>query len=175
MTVIQAIENLLDSNEWTPSITGRPNDVPKPVFTKEKEDMKQTLRTRDVARVIDGGDEQHTPQGLGWGHERIEWVVTVELRTADRTVEGTSVDGRHRLFGERGAGSLGSNEVGRWTGLVGETQRILRDNRKGFAEFDIVGAELTVQDQSDLGGPGYYRADVLIPLTRVATEIDTST
>lgn len=174
MTVIQAIENLLQAN-WTSSISGRPLDVPKPDFSKEKEEAQERLRTKDVARVVDGGDEDHTPLGFGWTHENIEWVVTVELRTADRRVNDQQVEGRYRLYGERGAGSLGDNESGRWPGLAGETQRIIFDNRKGFAEFDIVGHELRVQDQSDKTGVGHYRADVYIPLKNLASSIDTST
>jgi hypothetical protein len=173
MTVIQAIENLLEAN-WTATVSGRPLDVPQPTFTQEKEDLKEALSTKDVARIVDGGDEQHTPLGFGWTHETIEWTVTIELRTADRRINGTKINGRHRLYGERGAESLNANESGRWPGLVGETQRILLDNRKGFAEFDLAGTDLRVQDQSDLTGVNHYRVDMVVPLTNLADSIDTS-
>jgi len=174
MTVIQAIEHVLDT-AWERSISGRPMDVPKPKLVRQKEDIKESLRTTDVARITDGGDEEHTPLGFGWTHETVDAIVAIELRTTDRIEEGWNVDGRHRLYGKRGGGTLGDNEAGRWPGLTGETKRIIRDNRRGFAEFDLVGTDLRVRDQSDLGGAGYYRADVIVPLTNLADPIDTST
>lgn len=179
MTVIQAIEGLL-SNNWEPSISGRVHEVPQPEFIKEKANVKESLRTHDAAYVRDGGDEVHTPQAFGWTHENVEYTVTVELRSANRTVNGTSVDGRIRMFGYRNTDSatdsngLDPLEAERHGGLTGECKRILKANRKGFAEFDIVAGELRVLDQSDLGGKKYYRADVQIPLTNVADSIDTS-
>lgn len=174
MTVIQAIENLLDNN-WTASISGRPNDVPKPTFVRDKDKIQDRLNTKDVARVTSGGPTEHTPQGFGWTHQTVDWVVVVELRSADRRLDGTFTDGRLRMRGERGAGSLSANEAPRWGGLVGETKRVILDNRKGFEEFDLVGDALRDEDQPDLGGAGYYRVDVFVPLTNLAESIDTST
>lgn len=179
MTVIQAIEALLETN-WQASITGRHHDVPAPEFVQEQDEMQKRLRTQDVAHVIDGGDEEHTPLGFGWTHETIDAVVTVQLRSADRRIEGTPVDSRIRTFGYRNTTGevdqygLDPLEAERWGGLAGETKRLILANRKGFAEFDIVGDQLRVQDQSDLAGTGYHRADVQIPLTNIASEIDTS-
>lgn len=179
MTVIQAVEALLEQN-WVPSISGRYHDVPKPQFVREKDDVMKTLRHTDVAYVRDAGDEDHTPQGFGWTHENVEWVVAVELRSLDRTENGSSVNGRTRTFGYRNtdatadANGLDPLEAERWGGLTGEVKRILRENRKGVAEFDLVGDGLRVNDQSDMGGSNYYRADVVIPLTNLADSIDPS-
>lgn len=184
MTVIQAIRMLLDS-EWTSSIEGRVNDVPKPLLVEEKKNLKDDLRTQDVAHVGDGGPVESTPMGFGWTHERIDATVVVQLRSADRDGD-VATDGRHRMFGERfsatvsGSSGVGETLVGdhseaeRYGGLVGETERLMKAHRKGFAEFDIVADGLRVEDESTLAGPGYYRADVYVPLANVASPIDTT-
>lgn len=181
MTVVQLIEALLKQN-WTKSISGRYHDVPQPLFVREKSQLQDQLRTQDVAYVRDAGDEDHTPLGFGWTHQTVEAVVAVELRSADRRVEGTTTDGRIRTLGYRNTTGgtdqfgLSNLESERWGGLAGESKRILLDNRKGVAEFDIVGDDLRVQDVSgNQGGTKYYRADVVVPLTNLADSIDTST
>lgn len=180
MTAIQAIEALLEQH-WQPAITGRYHDVPEPTFVREQEEMKQSLRTQDVAHVVDGGAEEHTPLGFGWTHETVDDTVVVQLRSADRRINDAPVDGRIRTFGYRNTTDavdehgLEPLEEERWGGLAGETKRILLAHRKGVAEYDIVADGLRVEDQSDLAGPGYYRADVQVPLTETARDLDTST
>ena len=169
MTDVQAIAALLDEN-WDPDITGRATDVPKPEIVEEKDVSREDLKTSDVARIVDGGDTSIEPQGFSWTHERINANVTIELRTTDRRVGGgTKQSGRHRLFGQRDS----TAEPDRYTGLAGETKRILDAHRKGFAEFDLVVAG-PVRDQSDLEGTNYYRADVDVALIQHAHNIDPS-
>lgn len=169
MTYVQAIAALLDEN-WSTSISDRATDVPKPKIVEQANVSKSDLKTEDVARVVDGGNTEFTPLGFGWTHERIEPDVTIELRSVDRRLDGTKVDGRHRVFGKRET----TAEPDRYIGLVGETKRILDANRKGFAEFDLV-VHSQDRDRSDLEGTNYYRADIDVELMRQADHIDPST
>ena len=168
MTAIQAIESLL-TTEWEPSVTGRTNDVPEPEYTLQKEDIKKRLRTSDVARIVDGGNVEYEQKGFGATHQGERSVVTIELRTADRGAQGSKVNGRVRLYGER----EGLNPPERHGGLVGETVRILKKHRGGFAEYDRLEYG-PVRDQSDMVGGGYYRADVDVVLLTHASNIDPS-
>lgn len=165
MTFIQAAEALLD--EWQESISGRETDVPKPEVVLEQSVSKSDLKTRDYARVVDGGDTTFEPRGFSWTHEKIEANVTVELRSATRRIDGNRIDGRTRMFGDR----PGLNEADRYVGLSGETKRILDEYRKGFAEFDLVLAS-AIRDTSSNEGVNVYRADVDIAFVQHASEID---
>ena len=151
-------------------MTGRSTDVPQPTFIEEKSELKERLRTQDLAHVADGGDQDREYLGFGQTHEGVDTMVVVELRTADRRENDTAVSGRHRLFGER---SDAMTPADRHAGLVGETLRILAAYRKDFAEFDRI-ERGPVRDQSDLTGVGHYRADVVIGLVQHAEEIDPS-
>ena len=168
MTAIQQIAQLLDG-EWTTSITGREADVPKPLIETQKDDTKESLRTRDVAHVADAGNFDITPKGFGWTHQGTSSTVAVELRTANRREEGTKVDGRKRLYGDVDP----DFSTDRWGGLVGETLRVIQSNRKGLANNDRLVAG-PVLDQSDMEGQGYYRADVQVRLLTHAEHIDPS-
>jgi len=168
VTYLQAAEALL--NQWSESITGRTTDVPKPKVVLEQSVSQNDLKTRDYARVVDGGDTTFEPRGFGWTHERIEANVTVELRSATRRLDGTRIDGRHRMFGER----PGLSEPDRYVGLAGETKRILDEYRKGFGEFDRVVAS-PIRDVSSNEGTNVYRADVDIAFIQNAESIDPST
>lgn len=178
MSEVEFIRNLLE-RDWTPSITGRTTDVPQPTFTLEKSDREANLRSQDVGYVASGADTTYTPQGLGWNHRQVETAVVVEYRVATRTTATGYDDGYNRLYGERtGADGVGAPD--RWDGIVGETERVILDNRVRTAEWDRVGANssgegITVRDLQDLGGANYYRADVLIPMDIIADQIDTST
>lgn len=174
MTVIQAVRNLLDSPAWTPSVSGRPHDVPQPQFVEEKDQIQESLSARDVAYVRDGGDETWDVLGFGATEALIDYVVTVELRSTNRNRSDGYVDGQVRMFGERGAGSLGANESGRWPGLTGETKRVLTEESHRYKEFDVFAVGLRVKNNSDMMGPNSWRADVTVPLKELR-ELDTTT
>lgn len=170
MTAVQFIAALLDE-EWETSISNRSTDVPKPKIVEEANVSKEDLKTEDVARIVDGGNLDIDPQGFGWTHQASEATVTIQLRTGDRrNSNGINQSGRHRLFGQRDT----TAEPDRYTGLVGETKRIIDANRKGKSEYDllVVGP---IRDQSDLEGTNYYRADVDVDLIKHANSIDAST
>ena len=166
MTAVQAIEALLDTN-WTESITGRSTDVPKPTFDLQQSNLKRSLRTRDSCNVEDGGDTDIEPLGIGWTHEATTSRVSIDLRTADRSIDGIKVNGRERLFGSR----PGIASSDRYSGLSGEVKRILDTHRKGFAEFDLVVLS-PFRDISGQTGQNHYRAVADVTLYQVADEIN---
>lgn len=172
MSEVEFIKNLLE-RDWETSITGRDTDVPEPTFTLEKKERQKSLRTQDVGYVATGADTETTPQGLGWTHQEVETAVVIEYRAASRSTDVGYDDAYNRLFGQR-TGPDGVGEPDRWDGIVGETQRIINDNRKRTAEWNRVGNGIVVSDLADLGGTNYYRADVLVPMDIVAQELDTS-
>lgn len=168
MTDIQAVKALLDEN-WKETLSGRATDVPEPQFVLQQDVSRGDLKGDDIARIVDGGGRSFEPRGFSWTHERIEADVTVELRTSDRRVQGTKVDGRERLFGPR----AGTAEPDRYVGLAGEAKRIFDAHRKGFAEYDRVIASAT-QDTSANEGTNYYRADIDVALIQDAHQINPS-
>ncbi|MFB6189335.1 MAG: hypothetical protein ABEI57_05580 [Halapricum sp.] len=171
MTIIQLVKAVLEDN-WAKSIDGRWNDVPKPEIVFEKNIAQGDLKTTDYLKIQDGGDYTFEPQGFGWTHEHVEGVVTISARSVDRRVDGTKVDGRVRVFGEREESPPYSAE--RHGGLVGETVRVLKAYRDGVAEWDRVEYG-PIRDNSDMGGSNYYRADTDVVLINNASEIDPST
>lgn len=173
MTAIQYVQYVLDAN-WETSISGRPNDVPKPPIDMEKSQSKIDLRTADHINVVDGGSLSIEPKSLGWQEEGKEILVSIDIRSADRRVDGTKVDGRYRMFGERGAGTLSPNESPRWGGLVGEARRIISAKRTGDQEFDLVNG-YEINDISEQSGHGHYRVVIEVRLEQIAATIDTST
>jgi len=168
MTAVQAIEALLDTN-WTESITNRSTDVPKPAFDIQQSNLKRSLRTRDSCYVKDGGDTDIDPAGIGWMNENTTSRVSVDLRTADRTIDGVQVDGRDRLLGSRSG--IASSD--RYAGLTGEVKRIIDTHRKGFAEFDLV-VLTPFRDISDQTGQNHYRAVADITMYQFADGINPS-
>lgn len=165
---------LADSGRWTKSISGRPNDVPKPAFTLEGDDTKLSLRTEDYIEIEDGGVTSITPQSVGWDEEKRQRVVSVDIRTATRRVQGTKTDGRIRMYGERGGGTLNANEAPRWGGVAGEASRVLHEVRDRDQEFDVV-ETFEARDLSGELNPGHYRVVLEVELTQQAYTIDTST
>lgn len=174
MTEVKFIKNLLEA-EWETSITSRATDVPQPTFTLEKKKSNSHIRNQDVGYITSGGDTNYTPLGFGWTHQTVDTVVAIEYRAATRTVANSYDDAYHRVHGKRtGANGLGAPD--RWDGIIGETTRILLADRTGRAEWDLLGADtFRVVDNVDTGGKNYYRADVIVGLTNLADEIDTST
>lgn len=172
MTEVEFVKNLLETN-WETSITNRTTDVPEPTFTLEKQNRAENLRTQDVGYVDSGGDTETTPQGFNWTHEQVDTVVVIEYRTATRSTDVGYDDGYNRLYGKR-TGANGLGEPDRWDGIVGETERVLKADRSGRAEWDLVAEGFRVDD-TGLGGKNYWRADVFVPLTRHARNLDTST
>lgn len=179
---LQAAAQLLEEH-WEPSIQGRTNDVPKPEITIGGEVSQSDLKTKDHARIVDGGDQSITPQGFGWTHEAIEAQVTIELRSADRRVRGDFEKGRTRMFGEyygstshySGSYSLPytGNGSERYGGLAGEVKRILDAHRKGYDTFDLVVAT-PFRDESAAEGQKVHRADVDVAFITEASPIDPS-
>lgn len=172
MTEIAFVQNLLES-QWQESITDRSNDVPKPTFVREKEERDGRIRNKDIGYVASGGDTEYTPQGFSWTHERVDTVVVIEYRVTTRSVDVGVENGYDRLYGKR-TGPDGLGEPDRWSGIVGETKRVLQADRSGRAEWDLIGDDLRVDD-TRLGGQNYWRADVYVPLRNHASSIDTST
>lgn len=172
MTEVAFIKNLLEAN-WNKSITDRSNDVPEPTFTLEKEKRDQRIRNQDVGYVASGGDTETTPQGFNWTHERVDTVVVIEYRAATRTTSVGHDNGYKRLYGER-TGANGLGEPDRWAGIGGETERVVKDDRKGRSEWDIIAEDFRIDD-TRLGGKNYWRADVYVPLRQNAKNLDTST
>ena len=173
MTEVEFIKNLLE-RDWETSITGRSTDVPEPTFVLEKGKREERLRTQDIGYITSGADLEESPQGLGWNHQQVETAVLIQYRVAERNVDTGYSDAYNRMFGKR-TGNNGVGEPDRWDGIVGETRRVILDNRKRTAEWDRVGNGIIVSDLSDLGGVNYQRADVLIPMDIIAQQIDTST
>lgn len=167
MTEMQAAKALLET-EWETSITGRATDVPQPTVVLQQNVSQSDLKTEPYARVVDGGGKTFEPRGFGWTHRKIEADVTVELRTADRRIDGgTTQDGHQEMFGNRS----GTSKPDRYVGLTGEIKRILDDNRKGFAEFcNVLSSE--IRNESSAEGTNYYRADVDITFVQQADKID---
>lgn len=156
------------AENWTESIDGRSNDVPKPKITGEDDDAQETLRTRDLVEVTPGRTIRDW-QGIGGFERRREVPATIVARTAERRVDGLPIDPEVRLKGARDA----NNEPERWGGLVGEILRILESVRYGEHELDMVNG-FEWEDTSNLAGKGNYRADIEVRLTRVAQVIDPS-
>lgn len=146
MTAIQYFETLLENN-WTPSISGREVEVPKPKIWRESsaKQRKLNLDQHDVLILRDGGVTEISPQSFAWHEERVVSIVTVDMRT---TGEAGDVPGRERLWGYRGKGSLAENEAESYGGLQGEVKRIIDTVRKGEHEFDLIIAD----SQNDLSG-----------------------
>lgn len=168
MSAIQYVEYILD-NEWEESIDGRWNDVPEPWLGRENENTKETLRTKDVVEVQDGGSMSKEPASLGWLEETKEYLVTIDIRTADRRLAGEKIDGRVRLEGERNE----NNESERYGGLTGEVERILDLHRRGDKEYDLVEG-FEINDVSGTTGRGHYRATAEVRLHEIAQNIDPS-
>lgn len=174
MTEVEWVMNLLEA-EWTPSISGRANDIPEPTFTLEKKESNARTRHQDVGYVVSGGDTNYTPLGFGWTHQSIDTIVAIEYRAAQRAVSGGYDDPNKRMLGSP-TGTDGTEAPDRWDGITGETTRILLDNRKGRGQWSLVGADtLRIVDNVDTGGKNYVRADVVVGLKNVASSIDTST
>lgn len=174
MTTLQAVQELLRS-EWETSIDGRWNDVPEPEIVLEKAVSEDDLKTSDVIRIVDGGNKEKTPLGFGWTHEQVDQTATVQIRSADRRLQGKKIDGRVRTFGERNTDPDDPDHdylAGeRYGGLAGEVERICDSNRKGVAEFDRVVCS-PIRDESQLTGTNHYRADLDIGLVQDASEIN---
>lgn len=171
MTEVSFIKNLLES-QWQQSVSGRTNDVPQPTFTLEKEDRADGLRTQDVGYVASGGDTEHLPLGFGWTHEHADTVVVIEYRATSRNVDVGVENGYQRLYGQR-TGPDGLQEPDNHAGITGETKRVLQADRKGRAEWDLIGDPFRVDD-TRLGGANYWRADVYVGLRNLAGSIDTA-
>lgn len=175
MTAIRWVKKLLEDN-WTPSRPGRVVDVPEPVFALEQNRSQIDFKTNDVALVKDGGVESRDPRSFGWAEERVETLVSVDLRTSDRREAGAKVDGRERLFGyinetdSTDANGLDPGESEDHPGMGGEVRKIASDVRSGSGPYDLVNAFET-NDVSNTVGANRYRATVEIRLTQAARVI----
>lgn len=176
----EAFLKALIERDWTPSVSGRSTDVPDPdatppriTWTLDRSQREARLQTRDVGYVTTATDTTYTPFDLGWRNEQVEGSVVIEYRTARRsnTAAGVYDDPYERLHGKR-TGTDGVGAPDDWDGIVGETERVILDNRKGEGEYrrvgnDSTGQGIVVRDLADLGGVNYYRADVVVPLEAI--------
>lgn len=169
MSEVEYLRRLLD-NRWTESITGRPNDAPKPMFVETTENLQKRLRTKDVCYITAPGTSTHTPKGfteIGTIHQ-----MQLDIRAKDRNTDANNVfeDPYKRLFDERDE----NNEAYRWPGVAGEAQRVIFDVYRGHKEFDLV-TPPEVEDLSGQTGPNSARATISVELERISYPFDTST
>lgn len=159
MTAVQYVEYILDNN-WTKSVSGRNNDVPKPDIVRESEEGKRrmNLQKNDFLIISDGGISNIEPQSFGWVEEATTARVTVDMRTAYS---------RARLWGERDS----NNDSPTYGGLVGEVKRIIDTKRKGDKEFDLV-TGFEANDLSGQMGGKVWRATFEIRLENRAKNIN---
>ena len=175
MTAIQYVKWLLDTN-WTEERSGREVDVPKPDIYLQQNQGKVNLANKDAIVVEDGGTADYEPASFSWREEHETVRVTAVIRGTSRSVAGTDIDGRTRVFGHRNTGSdtdqygLDPGESDTDGGLVGETKRILNDVRTGDVEYDTI-AVPTVNDTSAAEGANRYRADVEIELRNLTRSL----
>lgn len=176
MTAPQFVETVLRNN-WENSISGRPHNVGslgddiKIVYESDIDWRQMDLANYDYLTIQDGGVVDITPKSLGWTEEETTSRVDVDIRT--RGHPNDSRPGRIALYGERGAGSLNSNEKPRWGGLAGEVERTVKTVRKRKEEFDIINTD-SVDDLSTQMGGQIWRAVVQIRLDERASQIDTT-
>lgn len=125
-TGVQFAEHILN-HRWTPTIEGRPNDVPHPTVVRESDADKRRMddAREDHAMIQNGSVSTIEPRSLGWSEERKVTHVTVMLRTTES---------RERLWGHRDA----DNDSERYGGLTGETKRVFDAVRDRHKEYDLV-------------------------------------
>lgn len=174
MTAVQIIKYLIESN-WQEARTGRALDVPEPEIHLENDEQKVDLSRHDEVMVKDGGPVDHTPLGVGYNYEREELTMSVDLKTADRRVQGDKIDGRVRLFGFVNNGNeiqhgIPPGESEDYGGISGEVKKILRDNRGGQDRFDDIFVD-SVDDISDTVAVNKYRAVVNVRLRDRTVEL----
>ena len=158
---LQYFELLLDAR-WTPSVTGRDNDVPKPhiAIASDVDETRISQVYDDILFIRKGGGLSVTPKSVGWSEKQKEYRVSLDLRTSNGWV---------RLDGGRDA----NNDAERYGGLRGETERILDAVRTGDKEFDwIDGYEW--RNLSEDMGYGFWRGVWEVRLTELADTIDPS-
>lgn len=159
------------AEQWTESVTGRSTDVPEPTIVEKGDESQQSLRTAGKI-VVDGTAEVDIEQlGFGVNFEGIDDSVVIEIRAYDRRISGAFSSGRDLLEGER---PNATTPPDRHAGLLGETLRILRGNRRGVAEYDRLQYSV---DRSPGGveGQGTHRVDVPVLCIRHARSVDPST
>lgn len=164
MTKLDFAEALIDSR-WETSISGRPNDVPKPTIYREApEDVRRTsLDEADELVIKDGGTVTYEPKSVGWVEEEVRTPVLYDIRTTK---------GRTRYEGERQT-SPGDplGDAPRYGGLVGEVKRIIDTARKGEKEFDLVTASEFNNLTPEMGGQ-VWRGQYTVYLEQRAAQID---
>lgn len=135
MTDANWVRDLLDS-QWQESYPTRDTDVPNPTVVVEGDESRRSVQfdTQDVIFTMDGGLPLIEPKSLGYGEERVESTIDIEMMT--------SVD-RFRLLGDV------DEDYG---GLSGEVRRIIDEFRLGVpADADIrdPGYDVLVYDTFD--------------------------
>lgn len=157
MTSLQYAHWLMDSN-WTPSVSGRYQNVPKPQLVYQSSEERRRISTGDEDTLIirDGGPISKEPQGLRWDSERKLSRVTLDLRTSG---SAGSVNGRQRMFGVRDSSGV-SEDYG---GLTGEVERIIDEVRRGDKEYDLIKLS-EINNLSGQTGTGMWRATAEVEL-----------
>lgn len=169
----QLFADLLDT-EWiedADKVTGRVRDVPKPKILAEKAVKRHDLSRQPLIEVKDGGAATKEPKGLGWHEEQKVAQLQITIQLVDEH------NGEVRMNGYR-AGPDGDADHGldpyekeSYGGLSGEVERILDQNRKGLAEYQLVEA-FELDDVSDQMEYGRYRVDVNVRLHGEVTVIN---
>jgi hypothetical protein len=157
---VQFAEALLDAR-WRESYPGRA-DVPKPAILIENQPgiRQVSLTDRDDIVVRHGGTVDFSPVDLGWNSEKVEALVTIEIRTAES---------RERFEGTLTGAGLGTREED--GGLTGEVKRVLDSARKGAGEYDLVTAYQFNDLTGQMGGQ-VWRGDYTVRFEELARSID---
>lgn len=161
MAARDILKTLLE-REWTPDIPDRDETVDEPRIEKSK-DLKRTgLEEGALIIVKDGGATNVEPSSLGWDHERVETLLTLDIRTTDEN------GGHEQVYGVYDEDTLETENYG---GLVGEVKRILDTYRRGVGDWCTVeGYE--IDDISDEQGFGRYRVEFQVRLRTGPEVID---
>jgi hypothetical protein len=126
-----------------PEIVGDPETVDPQI--SDYKTNKGVIVTED-RQVVDRNQAAHDlihcyhPEGIGWEQEdtgfkevRTTETVQIDIECADRTINGERSSARIRMVGDR---RNDSND--KYAGIKGEVQYILENERRGFAEWDVV-------------------------------------
>lgn len=163
------VAQLLDE-EWTGTVAGRANDVPKPTIIEGGDESKQSLRTSGKIVVRESGDVDVEQLGFNVTHKGTDTAVTIEIRAYDRRVSGAFDSGRDLLEGIRPDAQTPPDD---YAGLLGEVIRIIDANRRGVAEFDRLQYSID-RAAGTVEGQGTHRTDVTVLCIRHAEEINPS-
>lgn len=124
---------LLIEQEWTVSRSVRDVDVPEPtVVVARADEQQQEMGTGDYVVVQPRGDNQQVP--LINRDKRRRYRAYLVARSADRTLDGTFVDGEARVYGPVDETTL---EQEQFAGMTGELEYIIDENAAGGPDYGL--------------------------------------